>query len=92
VAGCDIILDAQLVANCLVLYVSARETHKLQLIMAPLVSNDIDEVSGKVSDFVDSLFDRIHFSLNVGKFSIKLRLTKIYLTITQGQNSRIYWH
>jgi hypothetical protein len=38
----------QLVANCLVLYVSPRETHKLQLIMVPLLSNNIVELSNKV--------------------------------------------
>lgn len=66
VPGCDNILDAQLVANCLVLYVSPRDTHKLQLIMVPLLSNNIDELSKKikvvdVSSVLDlwNKFDRI---------------------------------
>ena len=56
----------QLVANCLVLYVSPRETHKLQLIMVPLLSNNVDELSKKikvvdVSSVLDlwNKFDRI---------------------------------
>lgn len=48
VAGCDIILDAQLVANCIVLYVSSRATHKLQLIMVPLLSTNMDELTDKM--------------------------------------------
>ena len=48
VAGCDIILDAQLVANCIVLYVSSRATHKLQLIVVPLLSTHMEELTSKM--------------------------------------------
>ena len=34
----------QLVANCLVLYISPRETHKLQLVMVPLLSSKEEEL------------------------------------------------
>jgi hypothetical protein len=40
----DLFQDAQVVHQCLVLYVSPRQTHNLQLVIVPLISKDVEEL------------------------------------------------